>query len=281
MTHPSSSMDQLPHAPDVRLPRHAETTRALLLKSHERLVKRRHGHGFSLPMKRLALSLSIVGVAACVLAVTLAPQQVFQTPVAHAQELVNRAAARVAFLPMETREEIEKRMKSDMDQTLAEAKAAPDLRILSREEFEKEMAEERKLMEEKGKGMPSAIGISAAPVEMGMVTMSAVTSTDMKEVRLFKRLGNEAEQDVTFEVATSAAVAGFKIAPINIKEPVKYLSYTSPSGSSVVLGLDEDDVPVMKMIRLKFDVMDQGGHVINLDGKEIRFIQMNQDASTK
>lgn len=278
MTHPSSSMDQLPHAPDVRLPRHAETTRALLLKSHERWTKHRHGHGFSLPMKRFALSLSIVGVAACVLAVTLVPQQVFQTPVVHAQELVNRAAARVAFLPVETREEIEKRMKADMDQTLAEAKAAPDLRILSPEEFEKEMAEERKQMEEKG--LPQAIELSTSVVGAGLVTTSAAP-TDAQEIHLYKHGENGNSLDHGFELVTDAeAVAAFSVSPINIKEPVRYLAYTSPFRDSVVLGLDEDDVPVMKIIRLRLDVLDQNSHTVNLDGKEIRFIQMNPGADT-
>lgn len=248
MTHLHPSQD-FPAAPEPGLPAHSRVLRRALLARHgEKAVRPRLSFFLLQPMKRfvpfaaLSIAVLIVAVTSVIPQTSLTP-----TPVANAQELLNRAVTKASVMPTDMRAEIEKRMKSDMAETLKEAKAAPDLRILTPDEFEQEM--HTQMQADQANSMP--IEGSAQGFGIAVSGESGVLSTSPTEVHLIKMDEDQIPQ-VSSTATFEAAVAGtkFTIAPVEIKEPVKYLAYTNPAGQSVILGLDEDDVPVMKIMRL-------------------------------
>lgn len=280
MTNSSSPRHDFPEAPKPGLPVHSRALRRALLNAHERERSRsRSGFAFIFPMKQFA-PVAVVGLALVVAGASFMPQVLFTTPVASAQELVNRAAVKVVSLPDDLRLEIEKRTNADLNATLEEAKAAPDLRILTPKEFQDEQKtqqdmafkkaqdagpKEFKLFENHpvavyhitspdgvpaqdiGFGTASATGeVRIMNVESGTVKMTAGAQVDFKD---FKG-GETASLD-----ATTSGVK-FTMAPIQLKEPVKYLAYTDKEGRKVILGLDEDDIVVMKMITMTMKMGD-------------------------
>jgi len=85
-------------------------------------------------MQKTLIPLSTFAVVALVLVGTLG----LTHKSAEAQELVQRSMARAVRLTPEMRTQIEAKLKADMMQTLKDAYAAPDLRILTKEEYEKD-----------------------------------------------------------------------------------------------------------------------------------------------
>lgn len=260
----SSSHDGFPEPPELELPAHRRVLRRALLRAYEQnRSHRRFGFFPITPMKQFAPA-AVLGIAVLVAAVSFIPHTSIPTPVANAQELVKNAAKKVPMLSADMRTEIEKRMKADMAATLEEALAAPDLRILTPEEYqadmEAQMKADRETAEEHGAIQKDVMHFSSAPA-FGIVAAGGPTEVKLLKInedqlgnaKVMKWTGTEAAP-ATFEAGVPAA--HFTVAPIDIKQPVKYLAYTNPTGQSVTLGLDEDDIPVMKMIRISMQLED-------------------------
>lgn len=97
-------------------------------------------HSMSLAKKLVPLGVIVI-VGAAVIANVL-PSSF--TPPVNARELVNQSLDRAVTIPVETRKEIEKHIDADMEETLEEAKRAPDLKIITKAEFEREDTKETK-----------------------------------------------------------------------------------------------------------------------------------------
>ncbi len=203
-------------------------------------------------MKKFYMPVGALAAVALVAALTFNPTN---PELAQAQEAVNRAFTRAVQISPEMRAKIEEKMKADMLKTLEEAKAAPDLRILTKEQFEAESPFTI------GKppafdwasstdGKPHAISITHRIGEgeagQGHLVEGRPVKVISDDVRVFK-VKTDGEAGVTAG-AVGGVSAGFMG---EMKEPVKYLSYTDPRGNKTVLGLDENDTPVFKFAEIK------------------------------
>lgn len=261
----SSQQHGFPEPPKPGLPAHSRVLRHALLNKHGESVSRSRAGFFSSPMTRFA-AVGVLSLALVLACSSFIPQSPFSTPVASAHELLNRAATKVVSMPDVMRIEIEKRMNADLDSTLEEAKAAPDLRILTPDEFK---AEQKKLQDQAFKTnapVAGALTLSAKPMAIyhmttpdGMETATAgemgtfdvhAENIEISSGTIINIKGNGAT------VVSSTPGMKFSIAPVQLKEPSKYLAYTNPEGQKVILGLDEDDVVVMKMISLTMKMGD-------------------------
>lgn len=205
-------------APDIAMPLHARRLRAALLSS-PRFARPTDGaarliHLFVTHMttkRKFALagaSLALVGIISYGLS-DLAGKG---TEYAQAQELVKAANIQIARIPAEMRLDIESRMKVTMDNALAEAEAAPDLRRISADELSKEPIHQD--------------GNTFHLVNMnGKMPLSGVN------VRV------EGDSAVFSGTGASTASASAPENPV-----VSYLVYTDPEGHKVRLGLDQENV---------------------------------------
>jgi hypothetical protein len=222
---------------------------------------------------------------------------------AEAQELAERAMARAVQIPVEMREKIEAQLKADMMETLKEAYAAPDLRILTREEYEKEAQFTM------ATGTPATAAFAAvrnihtvnsdvavsgeagsfkvshtAPLEWeGAVEAGAEPMVPGKgpvtvAFRAARAMPIASDTDVTFTRAATDTefTAGTMVAGFDIKQPVKYLRYTDPDGRKVTLGLDESDTPVFRIEELiATDIQHMPDGSIGIQGKVLHQIEVH------
>ncbi len=220
---------------------------------------------------------------------------VTNTGIAEAQELVERSIARAIAIPVEMREALEAQMKADMMETLEEAYAAPDLRILTREEYEEEGQFTFSTTTQPG-------NMKWAGEKAGTISISSIGTINNEETDVImgeahavafsvhgEHVGDEPapEHGYAFTKAvgvTSGGVAmsgettmsaGTFVGAPEFKYPVKYLSYTSPRGGKVVLGLDENDTPVFRMEELSADSIIHGPNgEIGIQGKVMKMINV-------
>src|SRR6185369_12517058 len=122
---------------DVHAPKHRTALRAALMREHARI--RRPYFTFSALTRYITMQKALIPVSTfAVLTLIVVGTLGFTHKSAEAQELVQRSMAAAARLAPEMRAEIEANIKADMMKTLEEAYKAPDLRILTAAEYEKE-----------------------------------------------------------------------------------------------------------------------------------------------
>ena len=155
---------------------------------------------------------------------------------AQAQEMAERAFARAVKLSPEMRAKIEEKMKADLMQTLEEAKAAPDLRILTKEEFEKESPFTISTTSPAGFGKGVMVGMGEKPLH-----------TVTFERKVDGPVGGAHGASIMFAAGGDVLKGDLPEPP----QPVKFLSYTDPKGNKTVLGLDEHDTPVFKFSTIR------------------------------
>lgn len=179
--------------------------------------------------------------------------------VAEAQQLLDRSFTKAFRLSPEMREKLEAHMKTDLKATYEEAKAAKDLKIMTPEEYAKEA--EFSISTTPGAGAVNAKWTRAVRVGEG----TPVLPEAGHKAFVIKNIANLEEGAIAkgevkmFSIATSAtgtpdvATAGVAVpfTPVEFKKPVKYLSYTDPEGRKVVLGIDDNDTPVMKISTMR------------------------------
>ncbi len=209
---------------------------------------------------------SIGSVAAVVAVAMLVAVSPFSSHVVSAQEQVQRAYARAVEISPAVRAELETKMKSDMLATLAEAKAAPDLKIMTKEEFEKDG--QFKFTTGKGPvgGVVSSVAVRAdgsGEPGQGMGVSGTITAS---QVNLDSASGE-----------ASGSVAGFAASAVSSSwSPVKYLSYTDPMGRKVVLGLDANDTPVFKMSTMSAEDAKKMGGLPFEEAKTIESVEVSR-----
>jgi hypothetical protein len=288
---------------EVHAPKHRTALRAALMREHARVRRPYFAlQSFTqyMTMKTALIPVSTFAVLALVTIGTLGVTH----KSAEAQELVERSMARAIQIPAEMRAKIEEQMKADMMETLKEAYAAPDLRILTREEYEKEaqftmatgtprtatIAAVRKIHNAEADfavaGEVGTFTVSSAPISWessGAVSGEAHGTEDViafshasgavsvsAEPTHFGFTKVEGEDVKKVKFTSGTFVGGF-----DIKQPVKYLRYTDSDGRKVTLGLDEEDVPVFRIEELTAkDVVRGPDGVINIQGKVLHQIKV-------
>lgn len=198
-------------------------------------------------LQKLIMNLFFMGnvkkfsFAVSTLAVVLIGTAVFNMAMpahsAQARELVERSMAKVLKITPEMRQEIEARIKADMEATLKEARAAKDLRTITKEEAGVSFD-----MPEDGKG--KVMFTHKVGVGEGFGTSTGDT--------IFAAGGaiKGGEKVLFLNKEDGPASAGVAFAGPTIKEAKTYLAYTDTKGRSVVIGLDDEDTVVMKMVKM-------------------------------
>jgi hypothetical protein len=165
---------------------------------------------YSMSLVKKVAPLGIVAVVAIALVVSLVPNS--HTPQAQAQELVNRSIGQVMAIPAQTREEIEKNINADMEQTLEEAKHAPDLHVITKEEFEKE--------DETDGGSVGVYSVSLAPLDNGNVMVTDGITPLALNPDKYLRYTNPQGQEVTIGLDEHEVLV-FKLVKISGEEAQK------------------------------------------------------------
>ena len=221
------------NSPNIGLPRNQAVLRSVISKRALSSGKNTNMNKF---LTYAGATLALVAIAA-----TTAYQLNF-TPSAKAQDALKKAAVRYRALTPEQRQAIHTKIKADMATTLEEASNAPDLKILTKEQVGFDVLPTPGLSKEKLKGFPPD----------KVMLFQRVQGSDTADIKEFNiKLDNP---------GSSAPAAGVRIMKgekfeTNLKEPVKFLRYTDDQGREVTLGVDEDNTPVMKMIKLDKPMM--------------------------
>lgn len=261
----------------VKLPEHRTALRAALLRQHAQA--RQPYFVFSTVTKFVTMKAAWIPVSTfAVLALVFVGTVGISHKSAEAQELVQRSMARAVKLAPEMRAQIEAQLKADMMQTLKDAYAAPDLRILTKEEYEKEaqftIATGTVAFGVSKKGAPG--------VEDSDVMISGNHELGEAPIAIAYRVAAHAAagEDVMFErhVDTAAGAqfsAGTVVGSMASSVPVKYLRYTDPDGRKVTLGLDDTDTPVFRIEELiSSDVVPGPDGTIGIQGRVMKMINV-------
>lgn len=228
---------------------HKRMLRAALLSVHAQK------HGLSpyqlVDISRMSRILIPTGALAVLAALVLTSFSMTPSSVAEAQEVAERAMARAVALSPDLRAQLEAYMKADMMDALKEAYAAPDLRALSKEEYEKDAPFTVSTVGTNGNAQFIAVDVEHV-------------GEPMPAIEGFTSAGEQANVDVIFEkriLDESGATwtEGERVTDMpDFAPPVKYLVYTSPKGAKVVLGLDESDTPVFRIEEMHMGEMIRG-----------------------
>lgn len=166
-----------------------------------------------------------------------------------AQELIDKSFARIIKLSPEEQKELEQKLKADLENSLEEARNAKDLEIVPESEIER--VEMPKI--EEGKPM---VGVKATFKTEGKDEPSLEKINENGE-RVFIKTGEEGGTQDTLDKVPAAVAAKpatrvhFDGGKIPAPKDVTVLRYTNAEGGKVFLGIDKEDKPVFKMIKME------------------------------
>jgi hypothetical protein len=213
--------------PEIHLTHHKRILKEALITSFEPKKQLSIMHLFAKggeywTMQRRLITFSFGAIAVLGIFLSLAfIKNPFKSSYVQAQEVMDKVIFTLKDLTPEQRKEIETKIKADLESSLEETKAAKDLRVISAEEFMK--------MEKK-------------------------TSTDVKGKKGFFFAVKEDEEGNN---ALQKKVRQIKENPLSPKD-LTLLRYTDTKGRDVTLGIDKNNIPVMKLMKIE-----------NLDSKDM------------
>jgi hypothetical protein len=178
---------------------------------------------YMLSSHKYAFSTLTAAILLAVVAVAFNFFNLNATPQAQAQDALKKTMKFAERLTPEQRAEVEEKIQADLKTTLEEAYNAPDLKILTPEEFQAEFNADAALNPK----LEEALNVRVDHLkESGAADESHKLESVPAKLRAFKLLkpGNE---DVT-----------------------KYLRYTDPEGRAVTLGVDKEDNVLFKAVKL-------------------------------
>jgi hypothetical protein len=230
--------------PDFELTSHKNALKKLLVNSYTPRISERNylWKGGDYVVKHKIISIGVTGFLVIALLVgwtifgdnKLSPLPPAQ---AEAQEIIDRTFDRIIKLTPEEQKELEIRLQADLQSSLEEARNAPDLRIVPEEELHRMTP-------------PPTEG------EKPVYGFMAIHQKPMHE--------GQGLPESEMSAGTRVQVDNHKImAP----EGLTILGYTNPEGRKVFLGIDKDDKPVFKIIKLEGKDMEG----LPKEGKVIHF----------
>ncbi len=296
MTNEHDIIAKLKNAKEAEAPSHQAALRSTLLSMHAarraRFEPLQNFLNF-ISMKKYSIPVGVFAVVALAFVINFGALDASK---AQAEELAHRAYARAISISPEMRAQFEAQMKADMQETLKEALAAKDLRILTPEEFKKESpftisttsnvgfqavgggvgnAEFRNVKVIKGEGGSVQAGEGGATFTVSTGGPIEATSGDIVTVSasaMMPMSGVATAGTVAFNAATTG--------PSEMSQPVKYLSYTDPRGNKTVLGLDKDDTPVFKFSQLNAaDIVHMQDGSIGIQGQAVMIRNLEEGTS--
>lgn len=205
--------------PEIATPRHERRLRTALLANRQ---FRRGGFlNFFNPnfMKNFS-KIAVGATIALVFSLGIIPVAKLQAAKAEAREIVEQSQNVVANLSASEIAAIEKSLNADLGKSLAEARAAPDLKFVGEIDLKIEAEKTAKMLRESLRDGTASI------------------SEDGTTVMIQKSEGSEKKNVIGHSEIK------------NDFGKVKMLEYTNPAGQKVTLGLDENDIPVLKLIEI-------------------------------
>lgn len=224
--------------PEVKIQDHQSRLRRALLNSRQfekssfspRLFSRRTAFSMGTFMVAFIVVVTVFG---------LNPSSPVDTAQAEAFEIVRGALQKVRGLPKEQKAALEGQLGQDLNDVLAEASRANDLRFVATHNIELEFnsLEEGVTSSPRRARSFRIIDPEEFNEEMGPFPPHALSPEE------FEDLPDEEKQEIL------AMEQKFK-------EKVRLLEFTDSEGQRIQLGVDKDDVPVVKVIRGRSQEMD-------------------------
>lgn len=150
-----------------------------------------------------------------------------------AKDMINKSALKVQTMSVKEKETAEEFFNDNLEESLKEAKLAKDLQIVEGEEFEKIKSS----LIPAFNSMPSKEGDTN-------VKTGSVKVTSGGEVSLSENNNNKETANISVTSLTRVDVNGQSV---NLKTIFKY---TNPQGKKVILGINDQDIPIFKTITL-------------------------------
>jgi hypothetical protein len=213
-------------APTVQLRAHQKALRQSLLQQFEPSMVKGGEESF---MKKKIFRVAALGFITLVLVGAFVITTVMpKTQQAQAQEIVDSAMSHASNLSVEDRHVIEQNIKSDLKSSLEEAKQASDLAVVPESEITR-IDPPKMLDKENGKKEVFMINGQQKASPMSGVSKAGTPGKD---------------GEVNIQNGPAIHIEPGKIMAPN---GVKVLRYTNPQGQKIVLGINEQNEPVMKM----------------------------------
>lgn len=246
--------------PDGVLKSHQATLKKVLMKTYEQKrsnqlsMKNLSVKGGEYIMHHKALTFGMTGFAVLGLVIGIfvvggSPFSPVKPAVVQAQEVIDRSFDRIIKLSPEEQKALEQKLEADLENSLQEARNAKDLEIVPESEIE------RIEMPKREEGKP-IVGIKATFKAEGNAEPS-LEKMDEKGERVFIKKGEEAgaqkipDNVSAVGVAKPATRVHFDGGKIPAPHGVTVLRYTNSEGGKVFLGIDKEDKPVFKMIKME------------------------------
>jgi len=150
-----------------------------------------------------------------------------------AKEMINKSAVKVQTMSVEEKETAETFFNDSFEESLKEAKSAKDLEIVTGEEFEKIKS-----------SLIPAFNSMPSKENNPTIKTGSIKVTSGEEVSLSENKSDEKTANVTVASLTRVDVNGQSI---NLKTIFKY---TNSQGKKVILGINDQDIPIFKTIML-------------------------------
>ena len=151
-----------------------------------------------------------------------------------ARALLERSFTRALSLPLEAQNRLAESMNTDLATAYAEAQKATDLKIVTRDEF---IARSTTLAQ--------SVSESSAP-STRMMKVSAQPTEAVNTMTLSTSLADSAPADDA--ITLSAPVDARMMANEAPLTPVTYISYTDTNGRTILIGIDADDTPILRIV---------------------------------
>lgn len=227
-----------------QMPRHKVALRRALMGAHalrsSSIISEWRSHlGTFLTSKNVALPIGALAVFVLMFTTLSGPESASQS---EARALLERSFARALALPPEAQARLVGGMDTDLATAYAEAKEASDLRIISTDEF---IAQSATFAQSEIGGTLSA-SMPVAP-SARMMKVSSEPVEEVNTMAFSASLADSAPTADTMMMTVSAPVDTTAVdeAP---SLPVAYISYTDTEGRTVVIGIDADDMPILRII---------------------------------
>lgn len=227
---------------EVKLPNNKKILKEFLLKEHKIIITKKvslfKGGEVILRHKFISFGFAVILLATMISAafLTRMPIQPFLTPKVEAQEAIKRAFDRFVKLSDKEKEFLQKKLKADLRQSLLEAKNAKDLELVPEDQIQR---------------------IEMPKMRDGSEDVFMLKPVDVREVEGKPEWTAANEVDKSQEMAPGTRVQ-FVDSKIMAPRGIKILRYTNPQGQEVILGIDENDEPVMKLIKIDREMLEKG-----------------------
>lgn len=217
----------------ISLPKHKALLRQALMKNYVssenlliKFIKDMTDKKILAPVGIFGLIIMVV-LGAFVFSKTTNPKSI------QAKEMINKSAIKVQTMNVEEKENAEKFFNDNLEESLKEAKSAKDLEMVTGEEFEKIKSS----LIPAFNSMPSKEGDNS-------IKTGSVKVTSGGEISLSENNSDEKTANIAVTSLTRVDVNGQSI---NLKTIFKY---TNPQGKKVILGINDQDIPIFKTIIL-------------------------------